>query len=106
MVTDNVIGARDIGKTFAETVREDPDVVAVWAGRHREVFEIWVLTRPIDAQHERYLYESVAKVHEAFPHALVRFHLFNPSNVDGEDREVLVAENIPDHAELIFSRSE
>ncbi len=106
MITDNVIGARDIGQTFAEAVREDSDAIAVWAGRHRDVFEIWLLTTAIDAEHERALYARVAAVHDAFPNALTRVYLLNPASVDGVDQETLVAENIPDRAEKIFSRRE
>ncbi|TVR71578.1 MAG: hypothetical protein EA415_11100 [Sphaerobacteraceae bacterium] len=106
MITDNVIGARDVGKTFAEAVREDPDAVTVWAGRHRDVFEIWLLTRAIDAEHERALYARVAAVHDAFPNALTRVYLLNPASVEDVDEETLVAENVPDYAEEIFSRRE
>ena len=106
MITEHAIGASDVGKTFAELVEEDQSIVGVWARRHRDVFEVWVLTEPISIEYERHLYGMVSVLHDAFPDALIRFHLINPRHFDIADRAELLSETLPSNVTPIMIRAQ
>jgi hypothetical protein len=95
MVTDRVVDAQEVGRAFAELVRNDSSVRSVWADQSRDVFTIWSLTEPISADRERELYAVVDQLHEIFPYALIEFHLINLLHYEAEPEDLVLEEMLP-----------
>ena len=76
-VADRVSQA-ELGKTFAEAIREEPAAKQLWVRSHRDYFELWLLTEPIDSVTERRLYAAGLLLHDRFPQADVRLRILNP----------------------------
>lgn len=95
--------AQDVGRRFAEEVRQDPAVQGVWARAVRDYIELWVLTDPIDAETERRLYALDAPLQRWFPTTYIYFYLVNPRLFDENTK--LIGDVIPSQAEPIWHRS-
>lgn len=103
MAISQHVTAQDVGRRFADEVRQDSVAQGVWTRAVRDYIEVWLLTEPIDAETERYFYAAGALLHHWFPGAYIRFRLVNPRPFD-EDTE-LVGDVIPSQAESIWLRS-
>jgi hypothetical protein len=96
-VTDRATLA-EIGKTYAEAVRAEPAARQLWVDSHRDYFELWLVTEPIDTDVEDRLYEAELVLHDRFPEAYIRFHILNPRHFDPFEPADLIppgAEEIP-----------
>ena len=103
MAISQQVNAHNVGRRFADEVRQDPAAQGVWTRAVRDYIELWLLTEPIDAETERRFYAVGASIHHWFPGAYVHFHLVNHRLFD-EDTE-LVGDVIPSQAESIWLRS-
>ncbi len=95
-VTDRATLA-EIGQTYAAAVRDEPTAKQLWAGSHRDYFELWLVTDPIDADTERRFYKAELVLHDRYPEAYIRFHVLNPGHFDPFEP----ADLIPTYAEEI-----
>jgi hypothetical protein len=98
MAVANRATLAEIGKTYAEAVRAEPAAKQLWVDHHRDYFELWLVTEPIDADIEYRLYEAELVLHDRFPDAYIRFHVLNPRYFDPFDPADLIpasAEEIP-----------
>ncbi len=88
----------EIGRTYAEAIRAEPAARQLWIDRHRDYFELWLVTDPIEADVEHRLYEAELVLHDRFPEAYIRFHVLNPRYFDPFEPADLIsadAEEIP-----------
>ncbi len=88
----------EVGRTFAQAVRDEPAVKSLWASAHRDYFELWLVTAPVDADTERRLYGLIELLFEAFPDARIRLHVINREAFEDFELTSIVprgAENIP-----------
>lgn len=95
--------AQDVGRRFADAVRQDPVAQGVWTRAVRDYIEVWLLTEPIDAETERRLYGLSASLDRWFPETYIQFYLVNP-RLFSEDTE-LIGDVIPSTAVSIWRRS-
>lgn len=95
-VADQVSPAK-VGKTFAESVRAESAAKQLWVRSHRDYFELWLITEPVEADVERRLYAATLLLHDRFPEAYIRLHLLNPRYFE----EFNPSDTIPPDAEEI-----
>lgn len=103
MAISHPVNAHDVGRRFADEVRQDPVAQGVWTRAVRDYIEVWLLTDPIDADTERRLYALDGPLQRWFPNTFINFHLVNPRLFD-ENTEIL-GDVIPSTAEPIWRRA-
>jgi hypothetical protein len=98
MAVVNQLTAEYVGRTFAEMVRGEQAVQRLWARhQHRDYFEFWLLTTPIEAETERRIYDAGGALRKQFSEANIRLRILNPRFFDQED----LSEQVPAGAEEI-----
>jgi hypothetical protein len=79
MTVKHNVDAKTLGKRFAQLVRErDLPVQSVWVRDTGEVPEIWVVTRPLELEQMRPVYEARIPLRRSFPAADYAFNAINP----------------------------
>lgn len=104
MIAGNSVTPAQVGRIFAGLVKHDPGVRKIWVRRHRDVFEVWVLTENIGPEHERVLLRAANDLQREFPDSYLDIRLINPRYYELESVEEIEAELLPRDADLIMSR--
>jgi len=84
----------DIAETYANAIREEAAAKRLWASSHRDYFELWLVTEPIDADTQRQLYTAELVLYDRFPDVFLSVHVLNPRHFGDSDP----AEMIPPDA--------
>jgi len=91
--------ALDIGRAFAEVVRDEPVARELWVTLDTEEpgVHLWLIVEPIDMRAEYDLYGLPDALTTRFPEDVVWLHVLNPRQTIGDVRRALRsdAEQIP-----------
>jgi len=92
--------AVEIGRAFAEIIRDEPAVRELWVTADTEELGIhlWLITDPLDWDEQKYFYGSPSdQIEDRFPRDGVWVHVLNPCQHTGDVHGVLRqdAEQIP-----------
>ena len=72
----------NIANAFVNMLRGDSTARRLYGRMHHEVVELWLLTEPIDVDHELRIYRLAAVLDRTFPNSLIEFHLVNPAHFE------------------------
>ena len=92
--------AVEIGRVFAEIVRDEPSVRALWVTADTEEIgmHLWLITDPLDWEAQEHFYGAPSEqIEDRFPQDGVWVHVLNPRNHTGEVHQSLRqdAEQVP-----------
>jgi hypothetical protein len=94
----DAVTARELGRAYAEAVRDEPAAKRLWARPNRGEVELWLLVdESADIAAERRLYGAGLILHDRFPEPSPFILVINPSRYDPFD----LGEVIPRDAEEI-----
>ncbi len=79
-IADRVTAA-EIGKTYAETIRDEAGPKQLWMRSYRDYVELWLVVEPIEHDAELRLYAAEDAIYDRFPEASVRLHILNPRHI-------------------------
>lgn len=98
-IADRVTAA-EIGRVYAEAVRDEPAAWRLRVSSHRDYYELWLVTEPIEPDVQRRLYTAELVLYDRFPGVYLRLHILNPMYFDGSNPAAM----IPLDAEEILLR--
>lgn len=92
MVVHQQIDARSISEQIAGQVRNERDVRDIWMHATPDLFDLWIITGPIDDETELRLYNVTGDVLRDVPTGRLRLHVLHPAMfTEGTDLRALLA---------------
>ena len=99
MIVANSSNASNMAHRFSEIVGSDRGVRSLWFRQSGHVSEFWLVTDPLDLDHELQLQRLSQALYEWNPNALIDFHFVNLRFFPGGEDDAMMV--IPAAADAI-----
>lgn len=89
MALTTQIYAEQLGKVYAEAVRNEPKIEEVWISTVPGCVHLWLITPSLDMDEERRLHGFTRVLYDTFQKADFMVHVLNPRHFRGSTRAVV-----------------